>query len=36
MSYPWGAVDPATGARPVQQRVLAIVGLTAAGFKART
>jgi len=33
VSYPWGAVDPATGKRPLQERVLAIVALLrAAGF----
>ena len=35
VSYPWGAADPSTGARPLQQRVLAIVAqLRAAGFSA--
>ena len=33
ISYPWGAVDAATGTRPLQERVLAIVALLrAAGF----
>jgi ankyrin repeat protein len=35
VSYPWGPVDPATGKRPVQERVQTVVAqLRAAGFSA--